>query len=258
MEVNKELHSKKIKELHSKKIQALWRGHNLRKKDFLEPCDPNELGINVLKINETLKTDYFRPTRMRYINSTRTKNLKLEDGLMEFIVADSMNGKHVGDGHYPIDVVKEEKGIDVLCVCLNGNQTNEKSLTQSFKDSADELELFFKEKKTREAIELYKRIWYKKLCQAKKEHNLKKLYYLGFISTNTKIYMSVFKINLDAIFNIKDLGFTKQAASINFENVIEDQYGKTKLYKSKKRMEVRFKKSILECFNTIEIYALPK
>ena len=39
------------------------------------------------------------------------------------------------------------------------------------------------------------------------------------------------KINLNAILNIKDLGFTKQEKSINFKNVIEDKYGTTKLYK---------------------------
>ena len=175
---------------------------------------------------------------------------------MEFITSKCVNGVRVGEGHCPIDVVKDDKGIDVLCVCLNGVQTNEKSLTQNFKDSSNELENLFRENNTEGAINLYKKIWYSKLCDAKKNYNLTKLYYLGFISTNKSIFISVFKINLNAILNIKNLGFTKQEKSINFKNVIEDKYGTTKLYKSKKRMEIRFHKNILDCYNTIEVYNL--
>ena len=222
----------------------------------LEPCNPSELNIDVSKINEILMNSYFTPTRMKYIKSTNTGNLKLEDSFMEYITAECINGEHVGEGHCPVDVVKGEIGIDVLCVCLKGNQTNEKSLTQNFKDSSDELETFFKENNSQDAITLYKNIWYRKLCEAKKKYNLTKLYYLGFISTNTSIYISVFKINVDAILNIKDLGFTKQAKSINFKNVIEEKYGNTKLYKSKKRMEIRFNKNILDYDNTIKIFEL--
>ena len=64
--------------------------------------------------------------------------------------------------------------------------------------------------------------------------------------------------NLNAIVNIKDLGFTKQEKSIKFKNVINDKYGTTKLYKSKKRMEIRFHKNLLDCHNTVTLYKLLK
>jgi len=121
------------------KIQACARGYILRNTKLLEPCDINEIGLDIGKLKECLINGYLTPYRMKYYKSTSTNNLNLEDGFMEFITSDCINGKRVGEGHCPIDVVKDEKGIDVLCVCLNGVQTNEKSLTQNFKDSSDEL-----------------------------------------------------------------------------------------------------------------------
>lgn len=246
-------------EKHNKiitKIQAYVRGYILRGTKLLEPCDISEIGLDIDKIKKCLINGYLTPYRMEYYKSTSTNNLNLEDGFMEFITADCINGERVGEGHCPIDVIKDDKGIDVLCVCLNGGQTNEKSLTQNFKDSSNELEKLFTENNTGGAINLYKKIWYTKLCDAKKKYNLSKLYYLGFISTNKSIFISVLKVNLNAILNIKDLGFTKQEKSINFKNVIKEKYGTTKLYKSKKRMEIRFHKNILGCHNTIEVYNL--
>ena len=223
--------------------------------NILEPCNINEIEFNYERAKEALD-GYFSPIMMKYIKSTSTKNLKLEDGFMEFVTAECINGKRVGEGHSPMDVVKDEKGIDVFCVCLNGNETNEKSLTQNFAKTSKELEKLFKQKKSKKAIELYKKIWYTKLCEARIMYSLTDLYYLGFISTNKSIYMSLYKINVDAILNIKDLGFTKQAKSVNFKNVIDYIYGHTKLYASKKRMEVRLCRNILNCSNTKKIYDL--
>jgi hypothetical protein len=237
-------------------IQSLWRGFNYRSKKVLEPCNINELGIDFLELKQRLIQDYLTPGRMKYYQSTSTGNLTLEDGFMEFITAECINGKHVGEGHCPIDVIMKDKGIDVLCVCLNEKRSNEKSLTQNFKESSNKLEDLFKSNKLNDAIYLYKNIWTRKLNEAKKKYKLTKLYYLGFISTNKNIYISCFKINIDAIVNIKHIGLTSQGKSINFENVIDETYGTTKLYQSKKRMEIRFKKELLDHFNTKELLDL--
>ena len=220
----------------------------------LEPCNPSVLGLNLPKLKEDMG-EYLSPNRIKYYQSTSTGNLVLEDGYMEYLTALSKGGDRIGAGHCPIDVVGDGIGIDVLCVCLTGNQSNEKSLTQNFKESAD-IEILFKENNAEGAIDLYKKIWYDKLCDAIEKFNLTMLYYVGFISTNKCVYMSVFKINVNAILNIKNLGFTKQEKSINFKNVIEEKYGKTRLYESKKRMEIRFNKNLLNSYNTIELYNL--
>ena len=151
------------------KIQACWRGYNFRKKKVLEPCYINELDIDIQKLIESLKKDYLTPSRMEYYESTSTKNLNLEDGFMEFITAKCINGERVGEGHCPIDVVKDDKGIDVLCVCLNGIQTNEKSIMQKFTKCGDHLDTLFAERKYPEALSLYTKEFMIKLFNAKKK-----------------------------------------------------------------------------------------
>ena len=65
--------------------------------------------------------------------------------------------------------------------------------------------------------------------------------------------MVPFQINLECILNIKYENITKQKKSIKFKGFIDDKFGITTLFKSKKRLEIRFNKDILNCYNTIKI-----
>jgi hypothetical protein len=235
------------------KIQSCWRGYYFRSKRVLEPCNINELCIDLQKLKECLEKDYLTQGRMEYYKSTTTQNLNLEDGFMEFITAKCINGQRIGEGHSPIDVVKDDKGIDVLCVCLNKKQTNEKSIMQNFSKCGNNLDNLFKNGKYQEALFVFIKEYYKKILDAKKTENIKNLYYCAYISTNINVYISVFKINLECILNIKYENITKQKKSIRFKGFIDDKFGITTLYKSKKRLEIRLNKDILNCYNTIKI-----
>ena len=235
------------------KIQACWRGVIFRNKKLLEPCNIDELGLDLPKLIECLKTDYLTQARMEYYRSTTTKNLVLEDGFMEFLTAKCINGTRVGQGHCPIDVVNGEKGIDVLCVCLNGTHTNEKSIMQNFSDCGNNLDNLFETGQYQPALYVFTKQYNKKLIDAMKTQNTKELYYCAFISTDLNVYMSVFKINLDCILNIKYENITKQKKSIKFKGFIDDKFGITTLFKSKKRLEIRFDKNVLNCYNTMKI-----
>ena len=235
------------------KIQAKWKGYNFRKKNVLEPCCINQLDIDTQKLIECLKKDYLTHGRMEYYKSTSTQNLDLENGFMEFITAKCINGERVGEGHCPIDVVKDDKGIDVLCVCLNGIHTNEKSIMQNFSKGGNNLDTLFDTCKYQKALSLFTKEYYKKLFNAKKTKKIRKLYYLAFISTDINVYMSVFKINLACILNIKYKNITQQKKSIKFKGFIDDKFGITSLCKSKKRLEIKLNKDILNCYNTIRL-----
>ena len=235
------------------KIQACYRGHSFRKKNVLEPCYINELDIDTQKLIVCLRKDYLTDGRMEYYKSTSTQNLNLEDGFMEYITAKCINGERVGEGHCPVDVVKDDKGIDVLCVCLNGKQTNEKSIMQNFSKCGNHLDTLFDNGKYPEALSLFTKEYYKKLFNAKKSKKIRKLYYLAFVSTNENVYMSVFKINLACILNIKYENITKQKKSIKFKGFIDDKFGITTLFKSKKRLEIRLNKDIINFYNTIRL-----
>lgn len=227
-----------------------------KRRMVLEPANLDEIGLDITKLKICLTRDYLTPGRHEYYQSTSTQNLNLEDGFMEFIVSKCMDGKRIGEGHCPIDVVKDDIGIDVLCVCLNGSQTNEKSVMQKFSGSSNILDVLFAQNDLQKIVDLYKNEYYNKLNSAIQKYKLKRLYYLGFISTNKKIYLTAYKINLHAIFNLKEDGLTMQSKSMYLLNFIEKRFGTTKAYKSKKRMEIRFNREILNDDNTTEIYDL--
>ena len=235
------------------KIQSYWRGYNFRKKNVLEPCNVEELCIDVVKLKVCLEKDYLTQGRIEYYQSTSTKNLNLEDGFMEFITAKCINRERVGEGKCPIDIIKDDKGIDVLCVCLNGLQTNEKSIMQNFSKCGNNLDNLFENGNYQEALSVFIKEYHKKLLNVKKTKKIKKLYYCAFISTDVNVYMSVFKINPECIVNIKYENITKQKKSIKFKGFIDDKFGLTTLFKSKKRLEIRLNKYILNCYNTIKI-----
>jgi len=227
---------------------------NSNEKNVLEPCNINEIGIDIQKLKKCLEIDYLTDGRKEYYESTSTKNIKLEDGFMEFITAKCMGGNHVGEGNCPVDVVKDDIGIDVLCVCLNAkNLTNEKSIMQNFKECGNNLDHLFETGQYELAISEYSKRYHAKLLEAKDSKNIEKIYYLAYISTNLNVYVSVFKINVDSILDITYDNITRQQKSIKFKGFIDENYGNAKLFKSKKRLELRLNKNILSNYNTIKI-----
>lgn len=238
------------------KIQAWWRGCNMRNTKMLEPCSVKEIKLNISNLISYLKTDYLTPGRREYIRSTSTHNIQLEDGFMEYIVAKCIEGKRVGEGHCPIDIIKDKNGIDVLCVCINKKTSNEKSMIQNFKNCGHSLDQLFEQNKYGTAVNLYKKEYYNKLCDVKKAYGVEQLFYLGFISTDTSVYLTTLKIDLRSILNAKVNGVTPAGKSIKIINFIDSKYGSTILYKSKKRLELRFNRALIYHPYTIKIYSL--
>tara|TARA_B100000242_G_scaffold12300_1_gene7782 strand:- start:560 stop:1252 length:693 start_codon:yes stop_codon:yes gene_type:complete len=217
----------------------------------LQQVDPSILEINYTQLAQTLKNEYFTPLRLEYLRSITTGNLKLEDGLIEYLLSKNINGKHIGEGNFPVDIKKDNKGIDVVCLCMNKNKTNEKSIIQNFKDAGESLDILFQNSQFNKALDIYKTQYYNKLLNAKNDGNFDEFYYCTFISTNHTIHLAVFKIHID---NIKNMTFHKSSkSSFHFNGFIDPQYGTTILYKSKKRLELRFYKNILHNNNTILI-----
>jgi len=234
-------------------IQKIWRGRFFRRRNVLEPCYCKQVGIDIQKLKKCLVEDYLTPGRMEYYKSTSTKNLILEDGFMEFLTSKCTGGSRVGEGHFPIDVVKDDSGIDVLCVCLNGDNTNEKSIMQNFSNCGNNLDTLFSSGKYQKALSEFTREYYKKLTIARNTKQIKNLYYLAFISTDTNVYMSTFKINPECVSNTRFENVSKQQKSIKFSGFVDSKFGSTTLFKSKKRLEIRFNKDIINYYNTVKL-----
>jgi hypothetical protein len=192
--------------------------------------------------------------RIGFYNVTN-KNLYVEDEFSEYFLARVTNGTQIGSGHCPMDVkVANGDGIDAMCVCLNGSQTNEKSIIQNFSESGRQLDGLFADKKHIEAVELYMKDLTKKWSDVKSSKGLNDLYYMCFTSTKNNVYLSTFKINTDLVSSVTSGGFRSGEKNIILNNFIDPMVGIVTLYKSKKRVELRLKAEIINDANTIELF----
>lgn len=214
---------------------------------------PAYLDLTILK---DLVSAYLAP-RIPFYTETGRK-LYIEDEFSEYFLAKATAGVQIGGGHCPMDVkASNGDGIDAMCVCFNGNQTNEKSIIQNFSESGKALDGLFAEKKDIEAVSLYMKDLTKKWAQVKIDKDLKDLYYMCFTSTKSNVYLTTFKIDPSAIEKVESAGFragTTGNKNILFKNFIDPTVGVVTLYKSKKRIELRLTKGVLENENTIKLY----
>lgn len=220
----------------------------------LIPAEISEIELNF----ELLKNDirsYMNPFRIEYIKNTSTGNLVIETGIDEWIIERATNGKRIGEGNCPMDILSgNNKGIDVMSLCLNSNVSNEKSLMQNFSNSGQDLDNLFIENKGDEAIKLYLDDYKLKLQNFSKKFKTEDIYLLAFLSDNESIYLTLFKIHIENLESVTHGGFTPKQKSLNINGFISDNYGTTKLYKSKKRLELRFKRDVVNNFNTVKIF----
>lgn len=231
------------------------------KTEVLELCKiPDSLNIEQLKKNIS---DYFSLTRLSFY-SEKNCGLKIEDRFSEYYTAKSTDGIEVGAGNCAIDVItKNNEGIDAMCVIQDKNKktSNEKSLMQNFSVAGKNLDTLFKDKKDAEAVQLYGSGYLQKLQKTKEKHLLKELYILAFISTKKDVSLVCFKLNLENIKKISSGGFVKGLQgekNIIINNFINPSYGNVKLYKSKKRIELRLNIDVLKSEYAVKIYTMPE
>jgi hypothetical protein len=201
-------------------------------------------------------TEYMEPRRRFYKETGR--NLSIEDEFSEWWITNVSGGQHIGTGSGGMDVkTSKSEGIDVMCVIMNKKQSNEKSLMQNFSDSGDNLDTLFKEKRLNDAIELYKKNLYSKISETQKEKKLNELYILAFVSVGVEVYIVCFKYNIDRIMSVTSGGFvTKKEKNITTKGFISLKYGNVKLYKSKKRIELRLTSNTVQSPYAVKIYTL--
>ena len=213
--------------------------------------------INIEAIKEMVNV-YMGPRVEYYKNKNRAPYI--EDEFSEYFTAIASGGEEIGGGHCGTDVkTKDNEGIDAMCVIMNENMSNEKSLIQNFSSSGSNLDTLFNEKKDEEAVQLYMNDYSNKLKNVKKDKNLQQLYILAYISTNTDIYIACFKMNVSKISNVKSGGFVenkKKCVNIIIDNFIDPNIGRVNLYRSKKRVELRLKQNILHEEYVHKIYSM--
>jgi hypothetical protein len=225
---------------------------NITPKYVLEICSiPKCIDINMLK---NLITNYLEP-RLSFYKENKS-NLFIEDEFSEFFIKKATKGTHIGNGNCPMDIkTQDNDGIDVTCLCINGKQTNEKSIIQNFAESGNQLDKLFVEKKDKDAIDMYSNDLKKKWNDVKIDKNLNNLYYICFTSDKNNVYLTAFKINPEYINLLTSGGFSTGGKSIIIKNFIDLKIGKVTLYKSKKRIELRLLSEIISNSNTVKLFS---
>lgn len=209
---------------------------------------PMPKSINIDKIKEHI-TNYMEPRIKFYQDKNRSPYI--EDEFSEYFTALASNGYQISSGNCAMDIItSNNEGIDVMCVIMNNNISNEKSLIQNFTSSGSNLDVLFTEQKDDDAIKLF-------MCDYMKKLEILKNY-LIFIFVD--IYIACLKINILRIPFITSGGFVKNKKN-NFVNIILNNFidtniGKVTLYKSKKRVELRLKKEILQKNYIHKIYTI--
>jgi hypothetical protein len=223
-------------------------------RNVLEICKiPDSLNIEQMK---KLIKGYMEPRKEYYQSDKRP--CMYEDDFSEYHTALCTGGIRIGGGSCGMDVkTGMNEGIDTMCVIMNKPHSNEKSLIQNFSESGENLDHLFHEKNHITAVGLFVENYSKKLLKCKTDKSLNELYILAFISTNTEVHMICFKINLGNLKNVSSGGFVgnkDKSVNIIVNNFINSTYGNVRLYKSKKRMELRLHRAILQHEHTVKIY----
>jgi len=199
----------------------------------------------------------YMESRKEFYADTK-RNLYVEDEFSEYWTAKATNGTEIGRGSGGMDVkAGNEDGIDAMCVIMNRNGSNEKSLTQNFSVAGAQLDQLFTEGKHSEALDAFVSGYAEKIKKVREENNLKDMYILAFVSTTTDVHVVCFRLFEDRIPAVTSGGFVRGGdRNIIANGFINPTEGNVKLYKSKKRLELRLNPEVITSPHTVTLWSL--
>ena len=164
-------------------------------------------------------------------------------------IVQAIGGEAVGAGSYPVDVIKNNLfGADVKMLSCKVNpetgellnkESGETSLAQKFRDAGSNLDVLFANKKYDEILDGFKLIVKDKLESVKLERKLDNIYYFFILRAKNKFHLCGLRVNLEEIGNVSVIRATND--SVYASNYIDSALGNVKVYKAKKRLELRLK-----------------
>lgn len=163
-------------------------------------------------------------------------------------VVQAIGANPVGAGNYGVDVVKPgEFGADVkMLSCkidaygnISNSDSGETSIAQNFKDTGNSLDDLFKNKSYNQIVDGWKDIIKNKLQKVKNEQAVDKIYYIFILRAGTTFRLCGMEVNLNELSNITP--GRASSSSLFIDNFIDSNYGNVKIYKAKKRMELRLR-----------------
>jgi hypothetical protein len=168
----------------------------------------------------------------------------------------ALNVKSVGAGSYPIDIYNEREkwGADIKMLNIkidsSGDVTNkdsgEASLGQNFSDAGIALDTLFVNGKFEEIKDGWVKLYKEKYKALNKKYPINKIYYLFILRPGTQtdgadFYFCGASIDIQKLDKVSVNTSRTTKSSVFLSNFISDDYGNTKIYKAKKRLELRLK-----------------
>lgn len=168
----------------------------------------------------------------------------------------SLDVKPVGAGSYPIDIYNEREkwGADIKMLNIkldkNGDVTSgdsgEASLGQKFEGPGIELDTMFKKRKYEDIKDQWINLYKEKYGSLQKNYSVKKIYYFFILRPGTQVegadfYFTGAVLDLDKLDQVKVDKKRTTSKSVFLNNFIDSEFGNTKIYKAKKRLELRLK-----------------
>lgn len=157
--------------------------------------------------------------------------------------------KPVGSGSYPIDIFNETEkwGADLKMLKANvdsnnnviGGDSGEASLGQNFRDAGIDLDNLFADKNYEEIKNRWVRLYKAKFESVKETYNVEHFYYFFILRAGPNFHLVGANINLDSFDHIAVNNVRTTLTSVYLEGFIENELGNTKIYKAKKRLELR-------------------
>lgn len=157
----------------------------------------------------------------------------------------------IGSGSYPVDIYNTEEGwaadIKMLNVKLtkkgglSNGESGEASLGQKFEGAGIDLDSMFTAKKYEEIKNSWLRIFSEKIYQVKKDlPEIKEIIYLFILRAGSNFYLVGCAVDIESVSKVTVSESTTEK-SVFLDNFIDEKYGKAKIYKSKKRLELRLR-----------------
>lgn len=189
---------------------------------------------------------------------------------LEQYIVQAIGATGVGAGSYGVDVITDSFGADVKMVSTKytdkGNlekSSGETSLAQNFINTGVNLDTLFENKEWNTIVSGWIEILSNKLNKVINENpGINDIYYLFVIRDKSIFHLCGLRVDLDEINTISPLidknnNIKATDTSLYIDNFIDSNLGNVKIYKSKKRMELRlhpkywFKNNLTISFNLL-------
>jgi hypothetical protein len=178
----------------------------------------------------------------------KESNIQITKEFLESWIAQGIGLTKKGAGNYPIDAYSKSKGyaVDVKFMSIKKAKndkfvatTNESSILQNFKGGGADLDQDFANGRHVKILSNWQKLLTDKLGRVYTDLSIKDIYYFIFVRAENTINLSICKLDFDFISKLAVDYERTTLDSVFVDNFIETGLGNVKIYKAKKRMELR-------------------